>query len=80
MVIHAFTYREQERCYSQDARRERLEIPGLITITITEHLDDNKDRDRLKRRVVLKSKDLKKLISDVSAVSDKAGEDDPDDT
>ena len=55
-------------------------MPGLITITITENLDDEPDRDWLKRKVLLEPKDLKRLISDVSAVIDKAGEDDPDDT
>ena len=52
-------------------------MSGLITITIT---DDDDDRDWLKRKVVLETKDLKKFISDVSAVIDKAGADDPDDT
>ena len=54
-------------------------MPGLITITVTEHLDDGSDRDLLKRRVVLKPKDLERLISDVGAVIDRAGKDDPDD-
>ena len=55
-------------------------MPGLITITITEHLDDENgtDRDWLKRRVVLEPKELKRLISEVSAVIDQAGKDDED--
>ena len=57
-----------------------LEMPGLITITITEYLDDDSDRDWLRRKVFLEPKDLKRIISDISAVVDKAGEDDPDDT
>lgn len=67
----------QEQCYCSGARRGRIEMSGLITITIT---DDDDDRDWLKRKVVLETKDLKKFISDVSAVIDKAGADDPDDT
>lgn len=55
-------------------------MPGLITITITEYLDDDSDRDWLRRKVFLEPKDLKRIISDISAVVDKAGEDDPDDT
>lgn len=54
-------------------------MSGLITITIVEHMDDVPDQDWLKRKVLLNPKELKRLISDVSAVIDKAGEDDPND-
>ena len=70
----------QEQCYCSGARRGQLEMPGLITITITEHRDNDSDRDWLRRKVFLEPKNLKRIISDVSAVIDKAGEDDPDDT
>ena len=55
-------------------------MSGLVTITITEHLDDENDTDRdwLKRRVVLEPRELKRLISEVSAVIDQAGRDDED--
>lgn len=55
-------------------------MTGLTTIIITEHRDGDSDRDWLKHKVFLKPKELKRLISDVSTVIDKAGEDDPDDT
>ena len=55
-------------------------MPGLITITITEHRDGDSDRDWLKRKVFLKPEALERFISDVSTVIDKAGQDDPDET
>ena len=76
MDIHAFTYRARDGATVGD----RLEMPGLITIVITEHLDDDSDRDWLKRRIALEPEDLKRFVSDVGAVIDRAGEDDPDDT
>ncbi len=52
-------------------------MSGLITITITEHLNADQDRDWLKRKVFLEPKDLRKFITAVSTVIDQAGEDDP---